>query len=215
MSPMTFEQLKAVNWIEEWWLRKHEFPPVGPMKDFLPNFDLKEALKNEVFLAALSNRGIKLPQADTSPQQLTNEQLAGIAVMSNFRDTRSPTAKLKSIGVSWTKWHGWMRDKYFKEYLQDLCAVNFEDSLDVAQRGILTAVEKGSVEAAKFYLEITGRYTPQSQEVANIKLVLARILEAIQIHVKDQNTLRAISSDFEKILQGGVPEQTAQPKLLL
>ncbi|SRR6266498_119517 len=201
-------ELKVVNWIEEWWLRRHQFPPVDQLKNLFPDFNLDQSLKNEVFLASLDNRGIKLPSVDSV---LTNEQLAGIALMANFRDGRSPTAKLRSIGVSWTKWHGWMRDKHFKEYLQDLCAVNFNDSLDVAQRGLLQSVEKGNVDAVKFYLEVTGRYTPQSTELANIKLILAKILEVIQIHVKDPNTLRAISADFEKVLQGGTP---AEPKVL-
>jgi hypothetical protein len=209
---INLEQLKAVNWIEEWWLRKHEFPPVGALKNFLPDFDLEEALKNEVFLASLDNRGIKLPRADQSEHSLTNEQLAAIALMSNFRDPRSPSAKLRSIGVTWTKWHGWMRDKHFKEYLQDLCAVNFNDSMDVAQRGILSSVEKGNIDAVKFYLEVTGRYTPQSQELANVKLVLSKLLETIQIHVKDPNVLRSIASDFERVIQGGDP---TQPKELL
>lgn len=206
---LSIDELKVVNWIEEQWLRKHAFPPVDQLKACFPNFDLEVALSNSVFLAALDNRGIKLPQADSN---LTNEQLAGIALMSNFRDTRSPTAKLRSIGVSWTKWQGWMRDKHFKEYLQDLCAVNFNDSMDVAQRGLLASVEKGNVDAVKFFLEVTGRYTPQSTEVANLKLVLARILEVIQIHVKDPNVLRSIAGDFETVLAGGVP---TQPKELM
>lgn len=203
---LTLDQLKVINWIEEWWLSKHSFPPVEQVKNFFPNFDLDSALSDELFHAALNNRGIT-PTLGQQHESLSNEQLAGIAVLSNFRDTRSPTAKLRSIGVTWTQWNGWMRNKYFKNYLQDVCASNFEDSLDVVQRGILTGVEKGNTEAIKFYLEITGRYTPQSQEVANIKLILARILEVIQIHVKDAETLRAISSDFEKVLQGGSPSE--------
>jgi hypothetical protein len=210
--PLTYSQLKAVNWIEEWWLRKHEFPPVDALKNFLPDFSLEEALKNEVFIASLVNRGIKLPTADSSKHHLSNEQLAAIAVMSNFRDGKSGPAKLRSIGVTWTQWHGWMRNKHFKEYLQDLCAVNFADSLDVAQQGILRGMEKGNTDTIKFYLEVTGRYTPQTQELANVKMILSRILEVIQIHVKDQNTLRAIDADFQKVLAGGTPEE---PKQLL
>jgi hypothetical protein len=204
---LSIEELKVVNWVEEYWLRKHVFPPVDQLKGFFPNFDLTKSLTNETFLSALDNRGISLPQANS---KLSSEQLASIALLSNFRDPRTPTAKLRSIGVSWTKWNGWMRDKHFKEYMQDLCAVNFNDSLDIVQTGILKAAEKGNVDAAKFFLEVTGRYTPQSQEVANLKLVLSRILETIQIHVKDPETLRAIANDFEKVLAGGVPEQPKQ-----
>lgn len=209
--PLTVKQLEVINWIEEWWLRKHEFPPVESLSEFFPDFDLVSSLKNEIFLVSLSNRGIKLPK--DNDDRLNNEQLAAIAVISNFRDTRSPTAKLRSIGVSWTKWQGWMRQKYFKEYLQDLCGTNFNDAMDVVQRGILGAVERGNIDAAKFYLEVTGRYTPQSTELGNIKMVLSRILEVIQIHVKDEAVLRSIASDFDRVLQGGSP--TEQKQLLL
>lgn len=201
---LNLEQIKVINWIEEWWLRKDSFPPVGAFNDFFPGFSLEESLKNEIFLAALEYRGIKLPDAD---DHLTNEQLAGIAVISNFRDTRTPTAKLRALGITWTKWQGWMRNKHFRDFLRDLCGTNFAQSLDVAQAGILRAVEKGNIDAAKFYLEITGHYTPQSQEVVNLKLVLARIMETIQIHVKDPNTLRSIATDFERIMQGGLPTE--------
>lgn len=206
---LSFNELKVINWIEEWWLRKSSFPPVDRLSKEFEGFDLNDALSNETFLAALNNRGIKLPQAK---KNLSNEQLAAIALMSNFRDGRSPTAKLRSIGVSWTRWQGWMRDKYFKEYLQDVCAVNFNDSLDIVQSGILRAAEKGNIDAAKFFLEVTGRYTSQSAEVANLKLVLSRILEVIQIHIKDPNVLRSIAGDFDRVLQGGVIEQ---PKELM
>jgi hypothetical protein len=199
---LTVPQIKVIAWIEEWWLRKESFPPVDALKSFWPDFDLKESLNQELFLKALENRGISLPSAD---DVLSNEQLAAIAVMSNFRDTRSPTAKLRAIGVSWTRWQGWMKNKHFKEFLHDLAANNFSDSIDVAQRGLLSSVEKGNVDAIKFYLEATGRYTPQTTESINIKMVLAKLLEVIQMHVKDQETLRSIAADFEVVMSGGSP----------
>lgn len=199
LSPV---EIRAVNWIEEYWLRKESFPPVDALKKFFPDFELNESLKNETFLSSLEQRGIRLPSAD---DKLTNEQLAAIAVMANFRDQRSSTAKLRSIGVSWTKWQGWMKDKHFKEFLQDLSAANFQDSLDVAQAGLLKGVEKGDVNATKFYLEITGRYTPQDQGTMNVKVVLAKIFEVIQIHVKDPNVLRNIATEFEVVMAGGNP----------
>ena len=199
---LSVKEIQVINWIEEWWLRRGSFPPVDQIKEFFPDFDLKESLNHDLFLTSLDNRGIKLPSAD---DKLSNEQLAAIAVMANFRDPRSPIAKLRSIGVTMTKWQGWMRNKHFKEFLHDLSATNFTDSIDVAQAGLLKAVEKGNTEAVKFYLEITGRYVPQSQEVTNIRLVIARLLEVLQIHVKDPNVLRVIMSDFETVVAGGQP----------
>ena len=201
---LSIDEIKVINWIEEWWLRKDSFPPVGAFKEHWPEFILDSSLKNELFLKALDNRGIRISAQDDT---LTNEQLAGIAVIANFRDTRSSTAKLRSLGITWTKWQGWMKDRHFRDFLKDLAGFNFKESMDVVQAGLLRSAEKGNVDAIKFYLEITGEYTQESQEVVNLKMVLARVLEAVQIHVKDPNVLRNIATDFERILSGGVPTE--------
>lgn len=201
--PLRVLDLKVLSWIEQYWYKKDSFPPVGRLKEVWPDFDLKAALRNEVFLKSLYNRGISPPQPEDTG--LDEAQMAAILAISDFRDRRSFQAKLNNMGVSLTQWNGWMREPKFRNFLQELCGTNFNDALDVVQRGILSAVEKGNVEASKFYLEITGRYTPQTQELGNVKLVLSKILEVIRIHVKDDDTLRKIATDFEVVLQGGEP----------
>jgi len=201
--PLRVLDLKVLSWIEQYWYKKDSFPPVGLLRDNWPDFDLKAALKNEVFMRSLYNRGISPPQPEDTG--LDEAQMAAILAISDFRDKRSFQAKLNNMGVSITQWNGWMRETKFRSFFQELCGTNFQDALDVVQRGILGAVEKGNVEASKFYLEITGRYTPQTQELGNVKLVLSKILEVIRIHVKDDDTLRKIATDFEVVLQGGEP----------
>lgn len=205
MPPLNVSEIRVLPFIEEWYLRRQEFPPKNAIHDKFPEFNYKYSMSNDIFLKCLQNRGIKLPEAD---EVLTNEQMAAIAAMTNFRDVnKSPTAKLRAVGVSWTKWQGWMRNPHFRKFLQDLAAINFEDSLDLVQAGLLKAAEKGNVEAAKFFLELTGRYTPVSQETMQVKMVLAKVIEAVQIHVKDPATLQAISADFNKILSGGEAQE--------
>jgi hypothetical protein len=52
---------------------------------------------------------------------------------------------------------------------------------------------------------LTGRYTENSGQIENIKIIIARLIEVIQVRVKDPETLRAISQDFNMILSGQSP----------
>lgn len=195
------KDMKVLVWIEQYHLRVGEFPNRELLSRQFPDFDLEANLKNEVFLNALKNRGIKLPSSDDN---LSNEQVAAIAAVANFvADGRSLRAKLKDLGISPTKWQGWMRQKEFKTFLHDLTGNNFKDSLHVAQEGLLRSVERGNTDAIKFYLEATGQY--QSPETQNIKIILSRIMEAITINVKDPDVVRAIAADFERIMTGQPP----------
>lgn len=201
---MNAKMLEVLAWIEEWWLRREEFPPVGAFNNFWPDFDLQAALRHETFLYALDQRGIKLPSPD---DKLTSEQIAAVATLSNFTDGRSRSAKLRDLGITPAKWQGWLKNKHFKQFLHELAGNNFMDNVDAVQEGLLNAARKGSTDAVKLYMEMTGRYTGQSQEVMNIKIILSRLLEAIQMHVKDPNVIREIGIDFELIMAGGKPRE--------
>lgn len=199
-KPMTAKMLEVLGWIEEWWLRREEFPPVDALSKFWPDFDLGAALKHETFLYALDQRGIRLPSPD---DKLTPAQIAAIATLSNFTDARSRSAKLRDLGISTAQWQGWLKNKHFKQFLHELASNNFVDNVDAVQEGLLNAARRGSTDAVKLYMEMTGRYTGQSQEVLNLKIILSRLLEAIQMHVKDPNVIREIGIDFELIMAGG------------
>lgn len=209
MEPMTPEQIRVVNYIEQHWHGSDTFPPVGRIKQRFPDLDLDATLKHETFRYALTMRGIDAPvgvvdnnYSMIAPDELTKEQLAAITVMLNFNDTRSRTAKLKDLGISATQWAGWMKNKAFKEYVHDLSANNFQDALNVAHEGLLKSVDRGDTNAVKLYMELTGRYTAESTQMGNIKMVLAKLVESIQRHVTDPEVLRAIERDFEATLQG-------------
>lgn len=202
--PMNAKMLEVLGWIEEWWLRREQFPPVDALHKFYPDFDLSAALKHETFLYALDQRGIKLPSPD---DKLTPAQVAAIATLSNFTDARSRSAKLRDLGITATQWQGWLKNKHFKEFLHELAGNNFMDNVDAVQEGLLNAARRGSTDAVKLYMEMTGRYTGQSQEVMNLKIILSRLLETIQIHVKDPAVIREIGIDFELIMTGGKPRE--------
>lgn len=200
IEPMTPLQVKALLEVERYWIKYGKWPKHLVATE--EGFDLEEALKKESFIRGLFNRGISLPDAK-SRDNLSQPQMAAILVVADINDRRSIPAKLKSMGISTQTWQGWMQDKKFKEFLHNLTSRTFEDSLHLAQQGLLNGIEKGDVAAIKYWHELTGRaVTP---EVQNARLMIGRLVQVIQTHVSDEGTLMAIARDFERIMRGEDP----------
>lgn len=194
---LTPEQLSAINSIESYWIINRIFK--APV-----DFDIKEALKNPIFVKALSNRGITIPN-NSDQYGLSEEQLAAIMAVANFHDTRGFSRKLKDLGITTTKWNGWLRDEQFKDTLHKVTGSQFEDSVHLAQAGLMSAVQRGDVSAIKLFFDATNRYQPQNQSEANIKLLITRIIEAIQVRVRDPQTVTLLARDFNDIFEGRDP----------
>ena len=199
---LTTLQMQVLSFIEEFWHKFHKFPSVDVVCDKFPSFNLNTNLKDPTFAQSLENRGIII---DSSVRGLTEDQIAAILCLSDFEDKRSRARKLRDLGLTSTKWNGWLKDKAFRNFLHNQFAFNFEESTHVAQDALVRAMDKGDTNAIKFYMEMTGQYTQQAPQMVNIKLILARVIESIQRHVQDPEILKAIGNDFELIMQGGAP----------
>lgn len=214
LEPLSSDQLSVVGFIEEYWMKKGKFPSVSEVEKFKPDFELDSNLRHPTFRLALKNRGVALPKlkrGELLPRDLTDEQIAAIRAVLDYEDKRSHSAKLRSLGITTTQWNGWLRNPKFKELLHELSGLKFQDSLHIAQEGLVKRLEIGDTHAIKLYLELTGRQRDESPAIQNIKLIMAQIIEAIQIHVRDPETIKRISNDFEQILQGRNPNQLTKP----
>lgn len=194
--PMTSTELKGLVEIEAYWVRHGKFPKVIRTE----GFNLEEAMEKESFIRGLFNRGITPPD---NQQELSDAQLSAILLIVDIHDRRTIPAKLKSLGISSQTWQGWMKDPYFKKFLHNLSSKNFEDALHVAQQGLLSSVERGDVNAIKYWNELTGRAV--SPEIQNARVLISRLAQVIQTHIKDPDLLMAISRDFEKVMRGEQP----------
>lgn len=210
LRPLSTEQLEVIAYIEEYWHRNSRFPPVGQIEKNYPEFDLVNSLTHETFRLALHNRGIKAPSVGDAVG-LTPEQVAAIVTVINIEDKRPRHVKLKELGITPARWAGWLKQVEFKEFLHDMSQTQFDDVLHIAHEGLLKAVDRGDTNAVKLYMELTGRHTPVTETQQNLKLILARVVESIQRHVKDPVLLQAIANDFELIMRG---ERISEPKRL-
>jgi len=194
MDPLNVTEIKLVNRVEQFWHLKRTFPP----DDF---FDDKSILNKPAFKRAMSMRGIVMSNHESG---LTAEQMAAILSVTNYLDKRSQASKLKALDISNIKWQGWLKEPNFKAYLHSISSDTFNDALHTAHEGLMKKVEAGDVNAVKFYMELTGRYTENSGQIENMKVIIAKLIEVIQRRIKDPELLRAISTDFNTVLTGGV-----------
>lgn len=215
-------ELAAINFIEQTWLFSGEWPSIKEIlaRPGLARFSLSDALADPIFVSALNNRGVDIPNLvksssveKTQSSDLTPAQVACIMSLTNFHDRRSQAAKLKDLGISSTQYRGWIKNKSFKNFLHNASTTNFEDSLDHAHAGLMTAVDKGDVNAIKFYLEMTGRYNSaqDNPEIQNLKIVMAKLFEAIQRVITDPLQLAQLQQEFDYVLSGGSVEKVPVP----
>lgn len=205
----TKEEFKLVSLAEELYHRNHRFPNIAILGTTLgiEYSRVRDLLGNEVVTAMLSNRGIEKPEDIDS--KLTPEQLAAANTILNPYDKRSKAQKLISLGIEPARFHGWMNGKVFKEYMRVRSEELFEEGMPLAHISLLKEVEKGNVKAIELFYQVSGRYTGvNSAEMQNVTLLLGRLLEAIQMEVTDQDTVRRIGDRFQSIVTGGT---TAPP----
>lgn len=208
VKPMTTEMLKGLQVIELNWHEKRKFEaPVG--------FKLHTALQNESFKRALANRGIRLPRDPVddgdlvegkTPPSITQQQTAAVLTVVNFNDKRSRTTKLRDLGIKVATWNGWLKDEAFRTFYFSQAAQQFGDALPIAQEALVKAIEAGKVEGIKYYMELTGN-GPASTEATgqNVRMVIQRLVEVLQLHIQDPDVLGAIGMDFDRVLKGEVP----------
>lgn len=196
------EEISAIHKIETYWQTYGRFQaPEG--------FNIREAIKKPAFIRALENRGIALPSTSEG-FSLSEKQLAAITTVADFTNKKSIRSKLSSLGITMTEWQGWLRDEKFKEVLHKITSSTFEDSLHIAQTGLVQSMERGDVSAIKYYMEITGRYRESDLNAQNVKLMITRLIEAIQYRVKDPETMKALANDFNLIFDGKEPNYSVK-----
>lgn len=202
--PLSKFEKDFLNFIEQYWYSRSMFPPDDVLEKYASEnattlITLKSIAKQ--LEKPLANRGIidRTNASKFSGQRLTDEQLAAVNMVVNYVDKRSLEKKLKALGVSPTKWQGWLKDEVFAKYLRFMTNEMLSVNLHAVNNGLIKAAENGNVRAGQFVYEVTGMYKKDSP-VANIQLLLINIIEVIQKHVHDPQTLQAISKDFELVM---------------
>lgn len=188
---------KVMPWVEQYWHSHGKYPDVV---DFADKFGLEADFINlmnqsKFWLKALDARGIARPNVDS--QYLSDRQIAAIAILTNFDDTRSPIGKLAQINVTEEELNGWRRNEHFNAELRKRTDNTLENVAPDATAELARQIKRGNFAALKFWFEITGRAT--SPEAVNVKQAMQILVEAVQKHVDDPATLQAIADEVNRV----------------
>lgn len=199
---------KILPWVELYWHQYKRYPTDTDLAAQF-GFDAEALLRlrgSKYYNECLKSRGIRQTSGGFS-----DKQIAALALITNFADRRPSDAKLAGIGVTAEMYNGWMQDPAFKRELQSRADSILDNVYPEAQAALAKRVASGDVNALKFYYEITGR--AQSPEAINIKMTMARLIEAVQKHVKDPEVLQAIAQELQGVAPVAAIPTTPIPRL--
>lgn len=202
--PLSVKDHELLTYIEQEYLLHGAVPTKEKVlsKNITNKTHYDKCLSSSDFRNAMLARGISLrgysPDA-SNDVVLTEEQLVCANTMLDLRDNRSQTKKLRELGVSTSKWEGWLRDPAFQSYIRTRAENLLGDNLHESHLALLDRVRSGDINAIKYFNEITGRYVPNASDKADVNAVLMMVLEVIQRHVKDEAQLVAIADDMVAI----------------
>lgn len=209
---LTNKQHDLLNFIEQVWYLNGAIPTrdVCVGRGICSGTLYDDSIKSDLFRAAMDSRGISVRSLDDADNGvLTEEQLAAANTMLDLRDNRSQKKKLADLGIPTQKWEAWLRDAAFQAYLRQRAENLLGDNIHESHLALVDRVRSGDINAIKYYNEITGRYTPRSDSSIDVNIVLLRVLETIQKHVKDPLVLEAIGDDLASITGSVTPVGTS------
>lgn len=166
-------------------------PTLAEIHRHIPKVERKTiaaVMVTEGFIESMRLRGVGLIAEDG----LSPQQAAVLNMLEDFSSSKNLTEKLRLAGVSRPQFNGWLKDPAFRHLYEQRVESHLEASHLVALSTIMHNAESGDQKAAEKLLEITGRYNPQNAELANARVVVQSLVEAIQKHVPDPEIQRAI-----------------------
>jgi len=150
------------------------------------------------FEAAMEKRGVSIK----SESGLTTQQMLVMQLVLNPTDRRDLRTKLRATGVTYAVYKSWLRQPLFANYINRQAEQGLLDHQSDVLTKLTSKAMDGDNKSIELYLAITGRHNPAQQAQVNSQVMLLKVLEIITRNVKDPETLRAISAEFE--LMGAV-----------
>lgn len=136
-------------------------------------------------------------------ERLTPQQVWALQIMTDPTDRRSINVKLKQIGITYAVWRSWLSEPFFAELVRSTAEKMLQDGITVVHTAMLQKAAAGDTGAMKLFYEVSGRHDPNRQQMLDFTKVLGLILEVLQRHVTDQQTLARVTLDIDKVINGG------------
>lgn len=201
-------QFEFVLLCQQYFIRKGVFPSYEGFSAEFPNSglsrnDYEGLLSETTVVAALSARGCPPDSEKSASLQkylLSEEQIAVANTILDTLDKRSKIKKLTELGVSTATYNKWLRDPNYRKYVLDRSEALLLENQHVAHMSLIERVSQGDLGAIKYFNSLTGRFAEKTNTAVQINNygsdILIKVVEVIQKHVKDPETLEAIATDI-------------------
>jgi hypothetical protein len=156
---------------------------------------LRKAMLTPEFAEVMKHRGIEW----ADPRGLTTKQHYALMIICQPLTNEPLSRRLKKAGISQTEYNNWMRDPIFSGLVREQTEAIIKGSQHLAHEALIKGLDKGDLNAVKYYNEMTGRYNPAKEQQADIAVVLTQVIEIIQRNVKDPAVLQAIARDMQML----------------
>ena len=169
--------------------------------------EVVEAMHDPVTVANLRELGIIAPEVETwdeavagnvQPTKMQMDALDAIFTRLDPTDPRALTELLKEQGVDLRTWNGWLADPMFGAYVRDRSAAVFGQRAHEVDIALMRRAFGGDTAAIKLILELQGRIKTGGDTV-DVNMVLARVVEIIQVEVADQAAVLRIAERLEAL----------------
>lgn len=203
---LTTSEKELINFYELQWALRNRVPTIEEVAKHLhlSQVTVNYYFKRRLVIKALDERGI--PWKQHSQTELTATQVATAITVMNMVDIRPMHEKLDQLGVNPTQYAAWLNDPQFKNLVNNLADQNLSNIRPAAIVEFTKKINQGDWNAIKYWLDTTGELnnsdTPQSEQL--IKM----IIEIVQKHVKDPDTIVAIALDIKAASQNRTLEIT-------
>lgn len=203
MSAEVLDQtaLKIITFLEQKYFETGEIPTAQQCADLLglTGSTVLSYLDKPLVKTTLKRRGIEMFNTDGL---VSIEQAYLVNLMLDTFDRRGIREKLKAlkeamgIEITFAQYQAWMKDPNFKRYLTKRAEIQFDGLEPIARNRIVQAVEAGNLAAIEYYFELTGIYNRRSQEMLDLRKILAQIIDILSRHLSPEQ-LVAVASELE------------------
>lgn len=129
------------------------------------------------FREGMAERGIEV---DPNVGELTPEQISCIRLLTNPMDKRTPKGKLQALGIPYSKYAGWLKQKPFNDAIRGIAGKGLDEAIPLAEVALASSASNGDLNSIKFLMEVTGRYNPAQREAIDAQALIAVMVDAAQ-----------------------------------
>lgn len=187
-----------------WVGNRGSLPSVDDVHRYYPEVakrKISAILATDEFAEAIRNRGIPWNNGNYRAGLTATQQFA-ISIITNPTDKRSLKNKLASAGVTYPQYRAWLKDPLFSRYLNSLTEGMLVDHVGDLHTALMNRALNGDLAAIKYVYELNGRFDPASRQMADVSVLVEKIIEIVMRNVSDPVVLSKIAGEMRGVISG-------------